>query len=108
MITNNETVSAEEFVHDWATEHGLSDSCHAYLAPTIDHKVIVVALGSSGWLELPGTHPDQAISSEERRQIAQWLEDYLLRQSAPSLAQDILLKTTLAAKSGCDMIAPTA
>lgn len=79
MITNNKTISAEEFVHDWATQHGLTDRCHAYLAPTIDHKVIVVALGSSEWLELPRTDPCQPISSEERRQIGRWLEQHLLR-----------------------------
>ena len=60
---------------DWATERGHSDECAAHLAPTVDHKLIVTAVGSRDWLELPGDRTEQAISSAERRLIAGWLKE---------------------------------
>jgi hypothetical protein len=74
MITNSKATSAQEFIKAWAAENNRIGKCNAHLAPTIDHKIIVSAVGFEGWLELPGTNPDQAISTAEREQIAEWLK----------------------------------
>ncbi len=73
MMTNNRTVSAQEYVKSWAAEHGHAGKCDAHLTPTIDHKIVITAVNSEDWLELPGGNSDQPISKTEREQIADWL-----------------------------------
>jgi hypothetical protein len=72
-ITNRE-VSAQEFVRDWAITHGHSGDCAAHVAPTTDRKIIITAVDSKDWLELPGADPEQPISRSEREQISDWLK----------------------------------
>ncbi|MGD0299680.1 MAG: hypothetical protein ABSE86_21525 [Bryobacteraceae bacterium] len=74
MVTNSKATSAKEFIKAWAAENNRIGKCDAHLAPTTDHKIIVSAVGLDGWPELPGTNPDQAISSAEREQINEWLK----------------------------------
>ena len=73
MLQNDKAVSASEFARDWAAQHGCTGLCGAHLAPTVDHKIIITAIGSADWLEMPGSNPNQPISRAEREQIATWL-----------------------------------
>lgn len=58
MITNSSrATSAKEFIKTWAAENNKIGKCDAHLAPTIDHKIIVSAVGFEDWLELPGHEP---------------------------------------------------
>jgi len=74
LATTNRALSAQEFVKDWSTKHGHSGDCVAHLAPTVDRKIIIAAVDSKDWLELPGDDPAEPISRAEREQIAEWLK----------------------------------
>jgi hypothetical protein len=74
MTKNNRATSAQEVVRAWAIEHGYSGKCDAHLAPTVDHKILITAVDSTDWLELPGDDPGQPISRAERERIADWLK----------------------------------
>jgi len=74
LPTNNRSVSAQEYIKAWAIDNEQIGKCDAHLAPTIDRKILVTAVSSKDWMELPGDDPECPISRAERAQIADWLK----------------------------------
>ena len=74
---DNRFVSVNEFVKSWAAENSHTGRCSAHVAPTIDHKIIVTAVGYKDWFELPGSDANAPISRSEKKQIADWLKQAL-------------------------------